>query len=255
MHKGDLAALLLAGALCAAAPGAMAADWEYGVSIYGWFPSLSGDLKYSPPGSGSGIDVDASKIIDALQMTFMGSFEARNGDWSGFTDVIYLKLAGDKSRSVSVPTGATRTLLDADLDMKGWLWTLGGAYTVWRNQASHLDVLAGARLFSLDTDLKLTGGGPRQREGKLGQSVDLWDALIGVKGRVALNEHWFLPYYLDVGTGDSDLTWQLSAGVGYAFDWGAVTLDYRYLDYDQGGDKLLQGLAFGGPKLGVAFRF
>lgn len=230
-------------------------EWQYAVQIYGWLPSVSGDLRYSPSGS-SDTKVDASDILDALQMTFMGSFEARRGAWSAFTDVIYLKLAGDKSQSVTLPDGATRALFDADLNLKGWVWTLGGAYSVWRNAASHLDLLAGARLLSLDTDLKLTGGGPSQRDRKLSDAVDLWDGILGLKGRLTLNEdRWFLPYYADVGTGGAELTWQAAAGVGYAFSWGDVTLMYRHLSYDQGDDKLLQDIAFSGGMLGATFRF
>ena len=175
--------------------------------------------------------------------------------WSGFTDVIYLELAGDKSKSAAVRDGAVLTLFDAGLDQKGWVWTLGCSYTVWRNQASYLDLLAGTRLLSLDTDLKLTGGGPLQRDRKLSESVDLWDGILGAKGRVALTSRWFLPYYADVGTGDSELTWRAMAGVGYAYDWGEISLMYRHLSSDQGGDKLLQDIAFGGGMLGVAFRF
>lgn len=35
----------------------------------------------------------------------MASFEARKGGWSVFTDVIYLDLAGDESKSVALPGG------------------------------------------------------------------------------------------------------------------------------------------------------
>jgi hypothetical protein len=41
----------------------------------------------------------------------------------------------------------------------------------------------------------------------------------------------FVPYYLDVGTGDSKLTWQGIAGLGYAFSWAEVIGTWRYLDY------------------------
>ena len=44
-------------------------------------------------------------------------------------------------------------------------------------------------------------------------------------------------------------------GVGYTFEWGEARLTYRYMDYDQGSKELLQDLAFGGPKLGIGFRF
>jgi hypothetical protein len=156
---------------------------------------------------------------------------------------------------LQVATGSTRTLFDADMDITGWVWTLGGSYSVWRNDKSHLDLLAGARLLSLDTEVKLTGGGPLQRDRNLSESVDLWDGILGAKGRLALNDDWFLPYYVDVGTGDTDLTWQAMTGVGYEFDWGEVSLTYRYLEYDQGSEGLLQDLGFGGVKLGVGFRF
>jgi len=249
-------AICIAGAVGTPIPAAgTTPDWQYGLRIYGWLPSLSGNLNYYPPGAGGGIEVDADKILDALNMTFMASFEARKGRWSGFTDVIYLDLGGSKSNSVSVPSGASRDLLDADLDMKGWLWTLGGAYTAWQSEGAHVDLLAGARLFSLDTDVKLAGGGPGQRYRKLSDSVDLWDGIVGVKGQVALGERWYVPYYADIGTGDSDLTWAVAAGAGYRFDWGNVVLQYRYLEYDQGDNGLVQDLSFGGPLLGVDFRF
>ena len=248
-------AMLMATSAAAGAPEGSAKDWQFGAVIYGWLPSIDGDLRYAPRGSDGSFSVDANRIIDNLQFTFMGSFEARKGPWSGYTDVIYLDLSGDKSKSVSVPTGTTRTLFDADLGLTGWVWTLGGAYSVWQQGESHLDLLAGARLLSLDTDLKLTGGGRLQRDRKLSDSVSLWDGILGAKGRIALNNRWFLPYYADVGTGDTELTWQAMAGVGYAFDWGEVSLTYRYLAYDQGGDKPLQDIGFGGPKLGVGFRF
>jgi hypothetical protein len=218
-------------------------------------PGISGSLKYSPPGSGDGIDVDAENIIDALQMTFMVSGEARKGAWAGFTDVIYLRLEGDKDKSVTLPSGATVEALDANLELTGWVWTFGGSYTAWRKQQSHLDLLVGARLLSIDTELKLSGGGPGQAYHKLSEGVDVWDGLIGVKGRLALNERWFLPYYADVGAGDSKLTWQALGGVGYAFDWGDVTLEYRHLEYDQEDDKLLQDIGFSGGMLGAVFRF
>jgi len=248
-------ALLMATSAAIGAAERSSNDWQFGAVIYGWLPSVSGDLQLRPRGPGGEISVDANKIIDSLQFTFMGSFAARKGAWSGFTDVIYLDLDGDKSKSVSVPSGTTRIPFDVDLGINGWIWTLGGSYTFWQNQKSHLDLLAGARLLSLDLDLKLTGGGPLHRDRKLSESVDLWDGILGAKGRIALDDRWFLPYYADVGTGDSDLTWQLFGGVGYAFDWGEVSLTYRYLAYDQGSDKPLQDIGFGGPKLGVGFRF
>jgi len=234
-----------------------ASDWQFAAMIYGWLPSVGGDLKYGlPPGTGGGsVSVSADTIIDDLQFTFMGSFEARNGNWSAFTDVIYLDLDGEQSKSVTLPRGATRDLLDADMQLTGWVWTLAGGYTLWRNDRSYLDVLAGTRLLALDTDLKLTGPGPFQRQHKVSDSVDLWDGIVGATGRIALDDRWFIPYYADIGAGSSEVTWQLAGGVGYSFGWGDVMLLYRRLQYDQSSDNLLQDVWFGGGMLGVNFRF
>ena len=230
-------------------------DWQFGFKIYAFLPDINGELNYAPPGGSDDISVDIGDILDSLKMTFMGSFEARKGKWSGFTDVIYMDVGDDKSKSVSLPNDTTVDLLDADLDLKAVVWTLGGAYTIWRDQKSYVDLLAGARLLALDTEVKLTGGGPQQHDRKLSGSEDLWDGIIGAKGSYSLSDRWFIPYYVDVGTGDAELTWQVSGGIGYEFNWGEVRLDYRHIEYDQGSGKLIKDLAFGGPSLGAAFRF
>jgi len=65
---------------------------------------------------------------------------------------------------------------------------------------------------------------------------------------------WYMPYYLDVGTGSSNWTWQALLGVGYAFDWGDVNLSIRSLSYDFNG-KNDADLRMTGLTLGAAFRW
>ena len=43
---------------------------------------------------------------------------------------------------------------------------------------------------------------------KISDSGDVWDGIVGLRGNVKLDKYWYLPYYFDVGTGASDLTWQ-----------------------------------------------
>jgi len=85
----------------------------------------------------------------------------------------------------------------------------------------------------------------------------MWDGIIGVKGRASFgaNREWFVPYYLDVGTGQSDFTWQGIIGIGYQFHWGAVTAAWRYLDYEFKSGKPLESLNLSGPAIGVTFRW
>jgi len=84
-----------------------------------------------------------------------------------------------------------------------------------------------------------------------------WDAIVGVKGRVGIgaSREWFVPYYVDIGTGDSDLTWQGMVGIGYAYPWGEVVATWRYLDYSFKSSAKVDDLKMTGPLLGVAFRW
>ena len=67
--------------------------------------------------------------------------------------------------------------------------------------------------------------------------------------------NWYIPYYFDIGTGNSDLTWQGMLGVSYRFGWGEIMLSYRYLYYDMDESKLFEDLTFKGPALGLMIRF
>jgi len=136
---------------------------------------------------------------------------------------------------------------------------------VLKSPRATLDLVGGVRYFHIeansDWQLAATVSGPGGGQtfpsaGSVSRSSDLWDAIIGVRGRVRWGETpWYSPYYLDVGGGSSNLTWQGVLGVGYGFKWGDLLLAYRTLYYDQGDDKLLQNFRFSGPTLGATFRF
>ncbi|MBK5967009.1 hypothetical protein CCR95_23800 [Thiocystis minor] len=233
-------------------------NWHTALRLYGWLPSVSGETRFDLGNGGGDATVDTSQILDAVKMSFMGSAQVRKGRWTGFTDLIYLRMGADQQGGIRLPAAYGSGInVHADEELKGWVWTLGGGYTLWYNDRANVDLVLGARLFDLDSDLALSVTGPRNRTlpANLSASVTLWDAIIGVYGRVDLSSHWFVPYYLDVGTGDTELTSTGYTGVGYAFDWGDLTLTYRYLYYDQGNDKTIEGLTFNGFAAGVNFRF
>ena len=64
-----------------------------------------------------------------------------------------------------------------------------------------------------------------------------------------------MPFYLDVGTGATKLTWQAAGGVGYSYHWGDVVAVWRYLDWNNKSGKSIADLNMSGPQLGVAFHF
>jgi hypothetical protein len=251
--------------------------WTFSLMPYLWLPGMDGTLRYGPPAAGGAspnVSVDADTLLGALDMAFMISGEARKGRWLIATDVIYLDLSSDSSAVKSIdfnpgsgPVNISNTALDAgtNTNIKGTVWTLVGGYAAVQDPRSTLDVIGGFRYFDLkattDWQLSATVTGPTgaqtfARTGNVTKSEDLWDAIVGVKGRVKLGQgNWFMPYYLDVGAGDSTLTWQSVLGVGHAYKWGEVILAYRYLSYEQGGNKLVEDLSFAGFGLGVNFRF
>jgi hypothetical protein len=255
--------VLLSGA---AAAQARPDDWQFRAMIYGYLPDISGSTTF-PAGTGSDINADADKLVGHLKFAFMGSLEAQKGRWGAFTDVMYLNVSGTKSgtRDLTIGGGAlpAGVSANASLDIKGTVWTLAGNYRVLATPDAAFDAFAGARLLSVKENLGwafsanvgsvmgpgLTGGSEAK--------VDNWDGIVGVKGRwnFGQNREWFVPYYVDVGTGDSNLTWQGIAGIGYAFKWGEVVAAYRYLDYDLKSGQKIESLNFSGPVIGVAFRW
>jgi hypothetical protein len=240
-------------------------NWQFSLTPYLWLPSIDGTLKYSvPPGAGGSPEVKfgPNDYLDNLNFALMLKGEARKGDWAIFTDVIYLNVSGEKGsvKSVGGPGGVVEipVNIDTSIGLRGLLWQLAGSYTVARSQSATLDVLGGVRYFGVKASFDWQFAGPLglfPQSGSFSERKDLWDAVVGVRGKVGLGGGWFIPYYLDIGTGSSALTWQGIGGVGYSFKWGDVLLAYRHLYYDQKDDKLIQSFRFSGPALGANFRF
>jgi hypothetical protein len=241
--------------------------WQFGASLYGYLPSLSGKSSTPADSGGTPIEIDAEKLVDNLKFTVMGAFEAHNGRWGLFTDVLYLNLGGDKHQTRDFTIGGAApplgTTADLDWNFKGSIWTLGGEYRVLSQPGTTIDVLAGARRFDVKTEARWSITGdlgvilPEGRTGSTRNTAKVVDGIVGVKGRVGLepSDRWSLPFYLDVGTGESHLTWQAIAGVSYAFKWGELTARWRYVAYEMKSGKNLEDLKFSGPLIGATWRW
>jgi len=254
--------------------------WKFSVTPYLWLPSLNGELNYGPPppdGGSANVSIDASSILDNLDLAVMIGGTARKGRWLIGTDVIYLDFSGVNSTVKDVdfnlgsgPIDVATANLNAGTDssLTGWLWTLVGGYGVVQKPKLNLDAVAGFRYFGLDTKANwqltrtVTGTGPGgetatfSRTGTAKKSEDVWAGIAGVRGLYRLGGGgWFTNFYVDIGGASSTFTWQEMAGLGYTFGWGDVLLDYRYLYYSQSADKLIDNLSFGGLALGANFRF
>jgi hypothetical protein len=265
----QFASCLLASSLCGLAPVAAQAQatndkWQWELGIYAWFPAIGGTTSF-PNGASTTIDVDAKDVIDSLKMTFMGQIEARKGKWGVWSDLVYADLGGSKdgTNTVGVNGVPVDTNGNLGLDVKSTVWTLSGLYNLTTAPDNTTDLLFGTRMLHMKQTLNwsLTADVPGHpsigRSGEASASATNWDAIVGLKGRYYFGDErrWFLPYYVDVGGGQSELTWQINAGVGYRFDWGSTILTYRYLDYQFKSGTALQSMTMSGVLLGVAFQF
>ncbi|RPH65129.1 MAG: hypothetical protein EHM74_09770, partial [Hyphomicrobiales bacterium] len=266
----------LAATLCLAAgllaPGlglaqATSPGWNFSATLYGYFPSVGGETSFPVKTGGGSVDISASDVIDSIDFVFMGTFDVHNGRWGAFTDVMYLDLGGSKSASRDFTIGGLQipanTTANLGWDMKGVIWTLAGQYRVAGGAGLTMDLLAGARLVDLEQEASwdITGSlgplAPPARTGRGEAEVSQWDGIVGLKGRYTFAEapKWSLPFYVDVGTGESDLTWQVVAGVSYAFSWGELGAGWRYLEYDMKSGRPIKDLNFSGAMVGATFRW
>ena len=275
-----LAFLALAGASLAPVAAAAEPDpydgaWHYALTLYGWAPGVKGTFNFDLPegliipqpglGATASGSVSPDSYLSSLKFAAMVSGEARKGDGAIVADLIYADLANLKShvKDVQGPNGSVTLPLDEDvnLGLRATILTVAGSYTVARNDSGAIDLLAGVQYAGIRSSFDWNFSGPNgvlTRSGGASESVNLWDAIIGVRGRVKLSDDgaWFLPYEADIGAGNaSNWTWQAYAGVGYRFDWGDLILAFRNISYDQSGDKHLQSVSLTGPLLGVTFHW
>jgi hypothetical protein len=243
-------------ALLLASTGAPASDdWQFTGTLYLWAAAINGETS-----GGAEFAIDFDTLLDNLDMAFMGSVEARRGPWSVLADAVYLNVGADKGGTLNVPVApdfAVPVDVDVGVKTRGWVINLLGAYTVFASARGSLDVLAGVRYLELKPAFDLKVGVPGIGGVALARSVleTDWDGVVGVKGQVRLGDSWYLPYYADVGTGQSDLTWQVFGGVGYTFDWGEVALVYRHMSWDFGSHHPLDHASFSGPAAAVSWHF
>jgi len=240
--------------------------WQFQGTVYLYFPSMGGKTTFPPSGGGSSVSMDAETILENLKFTFMGSLEARKGPWGVFTDVIYLDLGDTKSatRDIQIggvlPAGATAKV---DYDLRGWLWTLAGSWRAVSTPTYQLDVIGGTRMINLKPSVawQLSGNIGAvplpDRAGSRQADQQNWDLIVGAKGRAAFGAggQWFVPYYVDLGAGESKFTWQAMTGVGYTFGWGDVIGAWRYVDYRMKSGGALETLTFNGPGVAAVFRW
>jgi hypothetical protein len=246
-----LAALALPTLSLAAAPDADPDKWTFGVEVYAWGAAIGIETI-----GGNDIDISFSDIIDNLDLTVMAMTMARKGNWTVLADVIYMDLDDDQNGAVNFPNRPNLPAVSTygKVQMQAFIGTLEGGYRVFESESTRLDAMLGARYLDVDVDLTLDVG---PFGTKASDSEGNWDGIVGLLGTTSLSPKWYLTYYADVGTGQSDLTWQALASLSYRFKHVDAVAGYRYLDYEFDTDNVefLDSLDISGPYAGVKFWF
>lgn len=198
---------------------------------YGWAPWVTLETA-----GGTEVDIGLDDIIDGLQFTAMFAVGIQKGRWGVHADIINYQGEWDLGR--------------IDLELDEWIITPKIHYRVWETDRGQLDLVAGARY----TWVRMSLEGERGILDESG-SADIWDGMIGVQGEYSINERWFIPFFGDIGAGDSDFVSNVYAGVGYRFDWGQLALGFRTMYWDFGSSAPLKDELGYGPVLSAKFIF
>ena len=223
--------------------------WEFDAAIYLWGASIGGNT-----GTGSDVDISFDDLLSNLEMAFMGVAQARKGKWFLMLDAIYLDVKN--SGNISIPVdGSLDINANASVELTGWILTPSVGYNLLQTERIHLDILAGARYLYLKSDTELDFAPLPSIKKRDTVSGSVWDGIIGVDGHVNLSKNWYLPYYADIGTGSSNLTWQVFGGVGYRFKRLDLIAAYRYMAWNFDSGDAFDDLNLSGPFVGVKFGF
>jgi hypothetical protein len=231
----------LANAADLAPPPPAESDWVFTAAPYLWLAGLNGDV--GAGGQEADIDLSISDVLQHFDLGFMGAGEARNGRFSIASDFMWVKLSAERDLLVG----------DVDLTAETLTATGLGGYSLIYEDGGNLDVVAGARLWSVSNTLDFSA---------LPNSFDdseTWvDPVVGLKGRANISPNFFVTGWALAGGFDvsSKFMWDVMGSVGYEFnDTFSATAGYRGLGVDYRNDGFIYDVVQSGPILGFVFKF
>ncbi len=219
-------------------------SWNYGAEAYLWGASVGVDTS-----GGDSIDVEFDDLIKKLKLGAMGYLGAEKGKWRLAADFIYLDV--DDNVDEFVLPG----IKFDEAELKAWLVAPTVGYEVGRTDSSRFRIYGGARYLWTETTVSVKTSAPLPSE-KFSEKekATLLDGFVGFHGLTDLNDRWYATYLIDVGTGDSDVTYQGLASINYRFDSIDASFGYRYIRWELN-DEFIDELDFSGVFAGAKFYF
>lgn len=247
--------------------------WRVTLTPYVWLPTANGSLHFTradirsatlPPTvplqipNGADFRLGPNSYLSHLNAAAMFAIEARRGNGGFFGDLIYTNLSSATSSVASltgpggnvviplnISSSARTTSTIATIGLQGGLPEINGFLGL---RYLNLKVSAG---WSLTGPLGLLNpNGTAERTDV--QTVPI----VGIKGRIPLGQHFFIPYYGDYGANGAVNSWQYIGGFAYGYHSGAAIIAWRQLAYGAANgnpNELIQLLQLGGPAVGWSF--
>lgn len=235
-------------------------QWTYELSPYFWAPGLKGNVAmFGAPTAA--VDVKFADLFDAIHWgdfpaVFMGNGEATNGTFGVYGDILTFSLEVGALTSPAPPV-----LVSAELGLRMTVATAMGFYRAVDEPDGYLDLMAGARFWSVDGNLQLLAGGAGPIGGfaRFARDSESWtDLMIGAKGRANITDQIFIKGWgMFGGFGiASDTSWDLYGAIGYQYS-DSVTFQagWRYVQVDYNSGPFVMDVQMSGPMLEATFKF
>lgn len=221
--------------------------WNFVFSPYFWMAGLHG--RTGGPNRTVQVDERFKDIFDSLTFAFMGVFEAHKNKWAIQTDVEFVSIEDEKATPGPLFSSATAKI-------KTFVFTPEVAYKIYSDpgKSSFVQVLGGTRIWRISSDLNFGAGILPAVQTKNTRS---WvDGVVGMRGKAAVSEKFFLMGRFDLGGGGSKFTYQLFGGLGYNLNKKvALVVGYRDLDVNYDKNNFVFDMSQRGPIMGVGFKF
>ena len=237
---------------------------------YLWLPTIRSNFQYRipklPAGAGAfatNVQVGPSDYLTNLNSGGSFAVNVRKGDFEFLGDYLFVnastnatffgKLSGPQGR-ITIPATVTTNLRFVQS-----IWEAAAGISLAHGHNADANLFVGWRQYPITTNLAYTATvGSRvtlTRSGTIRLTPLTNDVIFGFNGKVFVSDHFFAPYYIDMGVGATQQTWQGYGGAGYAFNHGQTLVAvFRSLNYyGFSSSSPVQKLSMWGPLLGYTF--
>ncbi|TPE62149.1 hypothetical protein FJQ54_06320 [Sandaracinobacter neustonicus] len=252
MRTACVASLILG--LISAPAAASDGGWEFNVAPYLWGAGIDGRLAHPALPQDVSVEVPFSDIWKNLDIGGMVAFEARKGRVGLLLDGLYVKTSND----ATIP----QLGLPVSLGATTFTGMAAGQYRIVEDGIGSLDLLAGARYWSMDTRISydlpaavpLPPGVPHAYDHS--EKAQWVDGMVGAKAVVHLSRRISMNAHGMLGAGGSRFSSDAMLALGFGLGSStSLLLGYRHLDADYRDGGLQLKTRMHGPAAGMSIRF